>query len=410
MPAKRKIDASGKTTVANKNANGEGTIYQIQSGLKKGQYVAQITIGRYPDSKPKRKTFYGKTKTEAKQKRDEYLEEKNMGIDLETAKTITFGEWLMQFLELYKKSKLRTSTYESYMMNTENHIIPELGNICLSNLNTSHIQGFYNKLDNKLSPATIQKIHNIIKQALDKAVGTHLISWNPDTATERPTVKNNYGNAMTEEVMNKFLAEIDKLPDRWRAAFYVLLGTGLREGELLSLDWDDIDLEAGTINITKTLSMTKTNGLEVNPPKTESSIAKVPIPQVVVEALKKHKASQLVWALKQGDQFKNKTKDGHPIHAFASNRGTYTFPRNFRRKYDEIIDAAKIDPIKLHSLRHTFATRLLEEGEDIRIVQELLRHSNIKTTASIYAHVTPKVKKRAANKMNNLLQKRNTTT
>ena len=114
----------------------------------------------------------------------------------------------------------------------------------------------------------------------------------------------------------------------------------------------------------------------------------------------------LIMGIKQGAKFKNKTDDGHPIYVFASNKGTYTWPRNFHRKYSEVLKKAGIPHIKLHSLRHTFATRLIEEGEDIRVVQELLRHANIKTTASIYAHVTPKAQKKAANKMDNLLRKR----
>ena len=395
-----------------KNPNGEGTIYQVQSGRRKGQWTAQLTIGVNPQTKkPKRKSFYGKTRGAVKQKMEDYLDEFEKGIDIETAQSLTFGEWLLQYLELYKKTKLRTSTYESYLMNIINHIIPELGDTCLSELKTSDIQTLYNKLRNTgKAPATIHKIHNIINQSLDKAVETRLIPWNPDKATERLPVKNNKGDAMNEQDMDKFMDEVDKLTDRWRAAFYILLGTGMREGEVLSLEWSDIDLETGIIKISKTLSTTKTNGLEVNPPKTDSSATEVPIPDVAIEALKKHKISQLAWALKQGDKFKNKTKDGRPIYAFASNRGTYTWPRNFRRKYDEVITKAGIEHIKLHSLRHTFATRLLEQGEDIRVVQELLRHSNIKTTASIYAHVTPKIKKKAAHKMDSLLRRNNSST
>lgn len=390
-----------------KNANGEGTIYQVKSGKCKGTWIAQLTVGTNPETgRPKRKSFYGKTRGEAKEKMEGYMDQIGHGLDMETAQSLTFGEWLLQFLDLYKKPTLRTSTYESYMMNARNHIIPELGDIYLPDLNTAAIQALYNKLNKKMKPATVHKIHNIIEQSLDKAAEIRLIAWNPATATERLPVKNKKGEAMTEDDLNKFLDAVEKLNDRWRAGMLLLVGTGLRIGEMLALEWSDIDLEEGFANISKTLSTTKTKGLEVNPPKTDSSNGRVPLPQIVIEALKKHKTSQLAWALKQGPKFKNKTKDGRPIYAFASTRGTYTWPRNFRRKYDEVLLKAGIQHIKLHSLRHTFATRLLEEGEDIRVIQELLRHANIKTTANIYSHVTPKTKKKAANKMDNLLRRK----
>ena len=93
---------------------------------------------------------------------------------------------------------------------------------------------------------------------------------------------------------------------------------------------------------------------------------------------------------------------------FPSTVGTIITPRNFQRKFYSILEKAGIEHINLHSLRHTFATRLIEEGEDIRVVQALLRHADIKTTAKIYAHVTPKAKKKAANKINNVLRRRHT--
>lgn len=393
-----------------KNANGEGTIYKIQSGPKRGRWIAQITVGTNPDTgKPKRKSFYGKTRGEAKEKMEDYRDQMDQGLELEAAQGMTFGEWLLQFLELYKKPTLRTSSYESYTMNARNHIIPKLGDIYLPDLNTAAIQALYNKLNKKLQPATVHKIHNIIDQAIDKAVEVRLLAWNPAKATERLPVKNRKGEAMPEGSLNKFLDEVAKLTDRWRAGMLLLIGTGLREGEMLALEWTDMDLEEGFVDISKTLSTTKTNGLEVNPPKNDASNGRVPLPQVVVDALKKHKISQLVWALKQGSKFMNKTEDGRPIYVFASEKGTYTWPRNFHRKYSETLKKAGIPHIKLHSLRHTFATKLIEEGEDIRVVQELLRHANIKTTASIYAHVTPKAQKKAANKMDSFLRRQPTT-
>jgi len=405
--AKRKTDLEGKTTVANKNANGEGTIYQIGSGPKKGQYICQITIGYdRKTKKQKKKSFYGKTKTEVKLKRDDYIEQHSLGLDLDTAQHTTFGEWLKQWLDMYKRPKLRLATYENYNINAITHIIPAIGDIYLTDLDTDNIQSFYNKLvDAGKAPATIQKIHQIVHGCLAKAVETHLLSWNPSQATERPSIKKSNGKAMSESDMDKFLVELNSQPDKWQAAFLTLLGTGLRIGELLALGWSDIDLDSGIININKTLSRTS-QGLIVNDgAKTEASNAEVPIPDIALEAIKKHKIGQLAGALKKGSKFQNKTSDGHPIYAFASNAGTYISPRNFRRKFDALLDKAKCGHLTVHGLRHTFATRLLEQGENLKTVQELLRHADIKTTGNIYSHVSIKVKKKAAHKMDSLLRR-----
>lgn len=378
-----------------RRGNGEGTIYQVKSGRMKGRWIAQITVGS------KRKSFYGRTRAEVKDKLEAYRDSVGQGIDVETAKRLTFGEWLDQWLELYKKPKVRLSTYEIYKINMTHQIIPALGHIFLAELSTNHIQAFYNKLrsDGK-APATIQKIHNIVRPCLQKAVETRLIAWNPAQNTERPSVGKSSGKAMSEEAMVKFLGIVEQQNDKWRAAFLTLLGTGLRIGELLALEWDDVDLDGGIVSISKSLSRTKEEGLMVNLPKTEASAALVPLPEVVVQALRKHKASQAAWIIKKGARYQNRKL------VFASDVGTYMSPRNFQRKHYELLGDAEVEHLNLHGLRHTFATRLLEQGENLRVVQELLRHADIKTTGNIYSHVGIKVKKQAAQTMDSLLKNR----
>src|SRR3989304_2226773 len=139
-------------------ANGEGTIYKIENGKQKGRWVAQITIGREGD-KLKRKSFYGNTRSEAKEKMLAYREQENLGVDQEAAKKLTFGEWLATWLDLYKKNKIRTSTLENYQMYAKLHILPAIGGIYLPDLNSDHIQKLYNKLQEaEKAPATVHKI------------------------------------------------------------------------------------------------------------------------------------------------------------------------------------------------------------------------------------------------------------
>jgi len=363
-----------------KNANGEGTIYQVKSGKHKGKWIAQITIGKYPNGRPKRKSFYGKSRSEVKRRMKDYLDERNLGVDQEAAAGLTFGEWLADWLELYKKPTVRQSTIENYLMYTRLHIYPALGQIYLTDLDTNHIQALYNKLHKAgKAPATIHKIHQIVHSCLEKAVEKRLLMWNPSKATERPSVTAQEAVAMSEEDMDKFLAVVEKESHKWKAAFLTLLGTGLRIGELLALEWDDIDFEKDRIYVRRTLSRTKEKGLIIENPKTEKSKSSVPMPEVVKDALEKHKKAQKVIIMENRKTYQNTAL------VFGTDKGTYMIPRNFQRKYYRLRDKAGVDKkVNLHGLRHTFATRLLEQGEELRVIQELLRHSDIKTTANIY--------------------------
>ncbi|MGI6553836.1 MAG: site-specific integrase [Bacillota bacterium] len=143
-----------------------------------------------------------------------------------------------------------------------------------------------------------------------------------------------------------------------RAAFLTLLGTGLRIGELLALEWKDVDLEKGIINVRHTISRTQSKGLIIEDPKTEKSKAPVPVPDEALNALKEHRKDQLEIILYKGPEYQNKNL------VFGTDIGTYMYPRNFQRKYYALREKAGVDKkINLHALRHTFATRLLEQGE-----------------------------------------------
>lgn len=386
---------------------GDGSIYKIKSGKRKGTWAAEVDIGKTADGKRKRKFFYGKTRGEVKEKLRAYNELMRAGIKQEEAKGLTFGDWLTNWLQLYKAPKLRTSTLESYELNCRLHILPALGHLTLVDLDTDHIQALYNRLSkNGMAPATIHKVHQIIHSCLDKAVEKRLLRWNASNAAEKPPVKtNNKGKAMSEEEMDKFLMALSAESQKWHAAFLTLLGTGVRVGELLAFEWPDFDFTERTAHIHRTLSRTK-NGLEINQPKTEASEADVPLPEVVIGALKNHRKVQLEVILKQGGKYKDGKKNKL---VFCTDVGTYMSPRNFQRKYYAIRKKAGISTsVNLHGLRHTFATRLLEQGENLKTVQELLRHADIKTTANIYSHVTPKTKQKAAHKMDNLLARKST--
>jgi len=383
------------------NANGEGTIYQCMSETSKHfkKWIGQVTIGTNPDTgNPKRKSVYGKSRPEVKEKMRELQLEYSKGIDLQAQ--YTFGEWITTWMEDYKKMDVRLTTWENYSISVETHIIPTLGHIQLRELKTNDIQRLYNKMRReKKAAATIRRNHQIIHGCLEQAVNNKLISWNPAKSTKLPKLDARKIRALTPEEMDRFLEVLNE--DRWGAAFLLSLGAGVREGELLGLRWQDVDMENATIMINQALARTKSKGLIFDKPKTEESVRLIPLPADIFEAIKKHRVREIQKNLAMGKQLKEKDL------VFCTYKGTPIGPRNYQRKFSKMKEKAKIpEDVNLHALRHTYATRLLEEGADLRSVQELLGHADISTT-QIYTHVSPDMKRKAVDKLNGLLTKSN---
>jgi integrase len=181
--------------------------------------------------------------------------------------------------------------------------------------------------------------------------------------------------------------------DRYEALILTALGTGARQGELLALRWHDVDLEAGSLSIRRTMQADGTPA----PPKTESSIGDITMPRFVAETLRAHRASQLRQRLATGPAWHDEDliftrKDGRPLS-----------PTTVRGRYRVAIDVAGLPHRPFHSLRHAFATLQHEGGEDMRTTSKLLGHASISTTMDIYAHLSPKTQQRAAERMDRVV-------
>jgi len=260
----------------------------------------------------------------------------------------------------------------------------------LQDLRTEHLQKLYNdKIKAGYSAQTVHHIHKVIHSALDKAVETRKIAHNVSDAVTLPQIKRREIQTLTQEEQEKFLAVLGE--HRLGPAFLTLLGTGMRRGELLALQWQDVDLKKGLIHIRRGVTYTK-GQFVFQEPKTEKSRRIVPLPEVVLEALLQHQYKMIA----EGNFGPNK-----PV--FCTQNGNYIIPRNFNRTFYSLCKKAGINK-NLHALRHTFATRLLEQGENLKVVQEILGHAKISTTADIYSHVTQEIKKRAAMKIDEILR------
>lgn len=384
-----------------KKANGEGSINKYKHGWR-----ASLTLGRNEDGKLIRKQFYGKTKTEALNKMDVYKSKSAFGLITKNEK-ITLQEWVNIWLTEYKINDSRPSTLERYHGIYKNYIKnTELGVIKLKDLKSSNVQIYYNSLikNKSKSPNIIKSMNKVIKAALNQAQKEQFIILNPCNYVIMPKVEENKEIEIFSLEDQKFF--IDALnKHRLCALFKLALGTGLRLGEIIALKWIDINFKTSEVRVCRTfkrvakigvLEGKKTEVIE-QAPKTKYSARTVPIPSSIIIELKEHKKRQLQEKLLFGEAY----NDNGLI--FSNELGEPIDARNLTRSYKRILNKSNIPYKKFHALRHTYATRLFENGVPLKTIQILLGHSKLEITSNIYTHVLPEEKIKAVEVLNNYL-------
>lgn len=399
----------------NKRGQGEGSIrerFKIDKNTGKKVSIgweARYTAGKDANGKQIRKSIYGKTSDEVKKALRKVLTDMDNGTYIEPAKT-TVGAWLDTWFNTYKKPSVKAKTLECYDNIIRNHIKPKIGGIALKDLKADKVQGLYNEVASKFSPRMAELTHVTLHAALEQAIKNDLIIKNVTKATTLPKKVKKEPRVLTPEEQNKFMEAIKG--DRMEAAFILDLFTGLRRGELLGLKWADIDFKNKVIKIRQTLCRVKNfdDGAEnktklvFDTPKTEKGKRVIPLLDEVVNALKTHKNRQGAEKLKAGGL----TKDGGLYEdnglVFCTQIGTPLDPRKFTDIFHAVVEKAGIGETNLHALRHTFATRGLENGIELKVMQELMGHSSITLTADIYSHVLLDKNREAINKLQPLFQ------
>jgi integrase len=276
------------------------------------------------------------------------------------------------------------------------HIRPALGNLKLKNVTPAHVRGLYReKLEVGRSPRTVQYIHVTLHKALKQAVADGLIPRNATEAVKPPQVRKEEIRPLTAEQV-KVLFE-DVRDDRLESLYILAVHTGLRQGELLGLKWGDVDLEAGTLQVRRTLTTAK-GGPVLSAPKTKGSRRTVKLSPTALEALRSHLARQLEEIDRVGSLWREKglifaAEVGEPL------RRQYVTARRFK----PLLRRAGLPEIRFHDLRHTCATLLLSENVNPKVVSEMLGHATIAITLDTYSHVLPTMQESAAKAMEDAL-------
>jgi len=386
-----------------KRGHGEGTIYYRESD---GYWCSQITIGTDPKTgKPKRKTFYGRTRKEVAEKLTKAKQTLSDGLYIEPSKA-TLGQWLDKWLTEYKKPQLKPSTYQSYEFWINAHIKPDLGEAPLEKLQPHILQKFYNdKLksgrrdgEGGLSTRVVRYFHAIIRQALEQAVKEGILPRNVADATNPPTIQHKPMRPLAEEELLKFFEAAKD--DRYFAGYVLAATAGMRRGELCGLCWDCVDLEQGTVTVRRQLLVLK-DGLSLeDTTKSKRGRRSIALTNDAIRELKAHRRRQAQERLLMGQAY----QDNNLV--FAREDGTPTDPRNFTKRFQRILKRAGLPKVRLHDLRHTHASLLLSRGVHPKIVQERLGHSSISMTLDLYSHLAPGLDEAAAATLNGLIKER----
>lgn len=252
----------------------------------------------------------------------------------------------------------------------------------------------------KLSNSTIAKYHRLLSSMLTAAVRWQVISSNPCGRVEPP--KNEYEEAATldENGVAQLIDCLSKEPIKYRAAVMLILYTGLRRGELCGLNWSDIDMTNGIVNVNKELLYTPSRGLYEDTPKTKQSNRVVSIPSDMIKLLKEHEREQAAERLRMGDLWNNSGK------VFTSSSGEPLRPDSFSAWFKKFVRRNHLPDIHVHSLRHTSSTLLIASGVNIATVSSRLGHANKTTTLNIYTHAIQSADKQAAEQLQDIFSKK----
>lgn len=401
--AKKKNKVVEKT----RRKNGEGSIYQEKNGL----WVGSIWMEESDGSK-KRHKVYGHSEMEVSKKLVELTGRMNAMKDtMYSGKT--FGELMFDWLMIFKKSAVTPRTFEGNIRNFNIHIKPLIGNMKIEDVTKPVIQQVMNELIAKgLANNTIKKNKFLLNQFFDYAIECGLVQNNP---TYKVKVRNREVSLTDQE--NKYKA----IPPEMRVKFLQALNThpflkplcmtsmfaGLRVGELLALKWENVDFENKTIQVRNGITQVPqfdekgkiiSRVTVIGNTKTACSVREVPIPDILVDALKDWKKEQWVRQQLTGVSLLEPKSI-----VFSNEDGSVRTYSGTRRIFDRFAKKHGFyGQIHFHTLRHTYSNMLFEMNENPKIIQALLGHKSVKTTLTVYNSVDKSYYKQATEKLNNL--------
>ncbi len=319
-----------------------------------------------------------------------------------------FKEFVKEWEKKYARENLGGQTLQSYKSNLDNHILPVFGNKRLEQIKTMHIVNFLDGLQRKdgkkepMSSSTKKYIYRVMKNILDRAVEWKLIKENPVSSVKKPKEKKKEINVYTEEEVEELFRVAQNRSLHWRVFVTLALAAGLRRGELLGLEWKHIDLEEGNLYVKQTIVRGIDNKPLIKEPKTERSTRPISLSPSIITELK---AYRLHWKKEKIATGEFWTEENHE-YVFCNEKGEHFYPTTPTTWWRRFIESTDVRFIRLHDLRHTSATLMINAGIHAKIISERLGHSKMQFTMDTYGHALEIADKEAAQKIDHVFAKK----
>lgn len=370
-----------------KRKNGDGTVRL----RKDGRWEGRVVIGYDEKGLPKTKNVLAKTKGECIEKLKALKSTITPDTPVKLKADMPFGEWLDYWYETYCKPNARPATQRTYEGYIRLYLQPRLGSISLNKVTINDVQQMCTwmmteaRVDQKngdggLSNSQVRNCYSLCDRVLEKAVAEKLIARNPAKGCKLPPDRSKEMKVLSREDMQKVLIQAKE--ENYYELFLLEFATGLRLGELMALQWDDVNLTTGELRINKQVNLVGSK-LVISEPKTKAAVRTLILPPSVRKVLAEYKTRvNSRWL------FPSPKKDDLPIIPSAVSRRLHT-----------LLEHAGCEQVRFHDLRHTFATNALAHGMDIKTLSTILGHVSSATTLNTYSHVTDEMRQRAAVKI-----------
>jgi integrase len=372
-----------------RRGHGEGSIYKRSDG----RWAAAVDLGTRV-GKRRRKTVYGKSQADVIRKVDAVRQDLRQGKPIPIGR-VKVGDWLAEWLKDCVKPRVRPSTYGSYEVTVRLHISPYLGDVVLTDLRARDIERWLAELaENGVKRRNCRYARVVLRAALEKAVKEGCVATNQVKLTDAPPKSEFKPNTLTPDQVETLLAVAGN--ERLGQLFALAVACGLRQGEVLGLQWSNVNLAARELHVCKQLQR-HDKGLVLVEPKSESSVRMVPLTEVALDALTRQRAQQREERMRAGGEWQISD------FVFTSPVGAPLSRYYVHEVFKRLLRQASLPSIRFHDLRHTCATLFVSRDVPLNTVSAIMGHSSIQITADLYAHVLGSMKHDAARKMDQAL-------
>ncbi len=367
-----------------KRGRNEGSIYKRQNGT----WRAQIYIDG------DRLNFGAKTKSECLKWLREIQSQIDLGLNFKSGK-VSLSDYLASWMSTHEIT-LRDHTINRYKQLIRNYIDPDIGEIQLFKLHLSRVEQYYVELiERNVGVRTIREIHAILRKALNKAVTYGYIVRNPVQGAALPKYRHKEMQVLNESQVGQFLITAHSSPKR--SLYHLAVITGMRQGELFGLQWDDLNWIRGEIQVKRQVQRVPRQPWKFVEPKTKAGRRSILLGDASLGALRWQKENLEVLRKAAGKKWQEFNL------VFPSAVGTPFNPSNLRIDFNRVLDQAGLPRIRFHDLRHTAASIMLNHGVPVIVVSKILGHEKPSTTMNIYGHLINEMQQEAVRVMDDLL-------